>query len=51
MAVVGYLRFRAADRAIRSGHLPPAGRGHLLQVGGVIGFAVVLAAIELTRLH
>ena len=51
MAVVGYFRFRAADKAIRAGRLPALGYGHIFQVGGVIGFAIVLAAIELTRLR
>ena len=51
MAVVGYIRFRSADKAIRSGHLPALGYGHVFQVGGVIGFALVLAAIELAHMH
>jgi putative membrane protein len=51
MAVVGYVRFRAADSAIRSGRLPSLGYGHIFQVAGVIGFALILAAIELAHLH
>jgi putative membrane protein len=49
MAVVGYARFRAADRAIRAHKLPPAGRGPMLQVAGVLGFATVLVTLELAH--
>src|SRR5690349_5824031 len=44
MSVLGYVRFRAADRAIRAAKLPDMGHGPALQVIGVIGFALVVAA-------
>jgi len=44
-AVVGYLRYRAAGRAIRAGRLPEPGRGPALLSGGVVALAVVLVLI------
>ena len=46
MALIGYSRFRAADKAIRSGRLPRLGIGPTLEVGIVILTAVVLAVVE-----
>ena len=46
MALIGYSRFRAADKAIRSGNLPRQGVGPTLEVGIVILTALVLAAVE-----
>lgn len=46
MAVIGYSRFRAADRAIRRGELPRQGVGPTLEVGIVVLTALVLAFVE-----
>jgi putative membrane protein len=46
MAVIGYSRFRAADKAIRDGRLPRQGVGPTLEVGIVVLTAIVLALIE-----
>ncbi len=46
MAVIGYSRFRAADRAIRRGELPQQGRGPTIEVAIVVLTALVLAAVE-----
>jgi putative membrane protein len=47
--VAGGLRYVSADRALRAGRLPPAGRFPLLLVGGValigVGLAVATAAV------
>lgn len=47
MATVGYMRYRAADKAIRIGELPVAGREPVLQVAGVtlIAFGLVASHI------
>lgn len=42
LAVIGYIRYRVADTAIRNGVLPPTGVGGLFVVIGVIAFAVAL---------
>ncbi len=42
LAIVGYVRYRVADAAIRSGLLPPTGIGSLIVVIGVALFAAVL---------
>lgn len=42
MAVVGYLRYRAADKAIRKGELPVSGREPVFQAAGVMFIAIVL---------
>jgi putative membrane protein len=46
MAIIGYSRFRAADRAIRSGQLPKQGRGPTIEVAIVVLTALILAAVE-----
>lgn len=46
MAIIGYSRFRAADRAIRSGTLPAQGRGPTIEVIVVVLTALVLAGVE-----
>lgn len=46
MAIIGYSRFRAADRAIRRGELPKQGRGPTIEVIVVVFTALVLAAVE-----
>ena len=51
ITVLGYVRYRAADRAIRSGTLPNTGNGPLFQVVGVVCFALVIVIIEVNRLY
>lgn len=46
LALVGYSRFRAADRAIRHNHLPDQGHGPRLQVAGVVAVALILVVTE-----
>lgn len=46
LAIVGYLRYRAADAAIRAGELPATGFSSILVVAGVIAFAVALVLIR-----
>ncbi len=40
-ALTGYVRYKAADRAIRSSKLPIEGRGPILQTGAILVFAIV----------
>jgi putative membrane protein len=47
MAFIGYFRFKAADKAIRAGKLPPTGSEPFIQVGGI---AVIALALVITRL-
>jgi putative membrane protein len=47
VALIGYSRFRAADRAIRSNRLPKPGYGPILQVGAVVLITVALLASHL----
>lgn len=51
VAIIGYHRFRVADRSIRSHHLPPAGTGPALQVYGIVAIALLLAIAQLTILQ
>lgn len=46
MAVVGYIRFQAADKAIRRGELPTIGREPIIQAASV---AVIAFALIITR--
>ena len=46
-AIVGYSRFRAADRAIRSHRLPDRGTGPTLEVLVVVVIAVILAGLQI----
>jgi len=46
MSGLGYTRFQAADKAIRQGRLPAHGRGPMLQVMGVILFALVVMVLR-----
>jgi putative membrane protein len=41
-AIVGYRRYRVADRAIRAGRLAPPGRGPALVTAGVVAIAALL---------
>ena len=47
MALVGYLRFHAADRAIRRGDLPEVGHEPLVQTAGI---GLVAMALVVTHL-
>ncbi len=49
MAGFGYIRFRAADSAIRNNRLPSSSYGPLLQVLGVVIFGFVIVLIELVK--
>jgi putative membrane protein len=51
IALVGYHRFRAADKAIRRQQLPPQGTGPALQVGLVVLMAIGLAIAQYTVLR
>jgi len=44
-AIVGYLRYRAAGRAIRAGTLPEPGRGPALLTAATVAVAAVLILI------
>jgi len=46
IAATGYYRYQAADKAVRSGKLPPVGHGGLWVVIGVGIFAALLIAIK-----
>ncbi|MBP9667826.1 DUF202 domain-containing protein [Candidatus Saccharibacteria bacterium] len=50
LSLVGYLRYKEADSAIRNNTLPPEGIGELIVVVGVIIFAIALVAIKELRL-
>jgi len=47
MAVVGYSRFHAADKAIREGRLPEVGREPFIQAAGIISVAAILVITHL----
>lgn len=47
MATVGYIRFQAADKAIRRGELPTLGHEPFIQTGGIIVVAFTLVATHL----
>lgn len=51
VSVIGFTRYRAADRDIRTGQLPHKGIGPLVEVIMVALVAVVLAIAEVTFLH
>ncbi len=47
MALIGYLRFYAADRAIRRGDLPEVGHEPLVQTAGIAFVALALVVTHL----
>ncbi len=47
MAIIGYVRFRAADIAIHRGEWPSVGRVPFIQAGGVIVVALALVTTHL----
>lgn len=46
MAVIGYRRFRSADRAIRAGKLPHMDKGPAYEVAAIVLIAVLLALAQ-----
>ncbi|MDP9240328.1 MAG: DUF202 domain-containing protein [Actinomycetota bacterium] len=44
-ALIGYLRYRSSDRAIRAGVLPVPGRGPALLTMGIVGLSVLLLVL------
>jgi putative membrane protein len=50
VALIGYHRFLAADRAIRGGTMPPSGSGPAVQVLGIVAIAIILAVAQITIL-
>jgi putative membrane protein len=48
VALIGYARYRDADKAIRAGRLPSAGVGPLLEVGLVVILAIGLSVAQVT---
>lgn len=50
MAVVGYRRFRAADKAIRAGRLPHLDKGPAFEVALIVLIAVVLSLAQVKDL-
>ena len=51
MALIGYLRFRAADRAIRTQQLPSIGYAPILEAGGIVLIAVAILIGILLGVH
>lgn len=47
IAVVGYNRYKAADRAIRNHQLPQTGMGPTIEVITVVAIAFVLATLQI----
>lgn len=47
IAIVGYNRYKAADRAIRNHELPKTGAGPTIEVIAVVAIAFLLAAIQI----
>lgn len=47
MTIVGYIRFRASDKAIRHGKLPESGMEPFIQTGGIVLIALALLITHL----
>ena len=47
VALIGYSRYRDADKAIRTGRLPSAGIGPIVEVGLVVVLAIGLSIAQL----
>lgn len=47
MTVIGYTRFKASDKAIRQGKLPPSGIEPFVQTGGIVVIALALLVTHL----
>lgn len=50
IAVIGYRRFRSADKAIRAGELPHLDKGPAFEVALIVMIAVVLALAQIRDL-
>ena len=50
LAIVGYRRYRAADKAIRNGSLPSVGKGPAFEVALIVLIAVFLAIAQVKDL-
>lgn len=50
MTLLGYTRYRAADRAIRAAKLPETGHGTTVQVVLVVSFALAIALFQALRI-
>ena len=50
VAILGYNRFKAADKAIRAHRLPKMGRAPLFQVAAVVIIGLLLAAVQIVHL-
>lgn len=50
MVLVGYLRFQAADKAIRRGTLPQVGHEPLIQTSGILFVAIMLVITHLLNI-
>lgn len=46
IAIVGYNRFKAADKAIRNHQLPKTGTGPAIEVIAVVAIALILATLQ-----
>lgn len=51
VALVGYNRYRVADKSIRAGDLPPSNAVAALQVYVIAVLAVVIALVQVTVIH
>lgn len=47
MTIIGYVRFKIADKAIRQGKLPPSGVEPFIQTGGIVVIAIALVTTHL----
>lgn len=50
MAIVGYNRYRSADKAIRNNELPNKGAGPTVEVISIVTIAIILAIILILSL-
>ena len=50
LAIVGYRRYLAADKAIRAGELPHLDKGPALEVGVIVLIAVILSIAQFVDL-
>jgi putative membrane protein len=50
MSLVGYMRFKTTDRAIRAGNLPETGREPFIQATGIIFVSLILVATHLLNI-
>lgn len=48
VALIGYQRYKVADKSIRAGVLPPGGAITALQLYGIVAIAVIIALVQVT---